>query len=161
MNGGETNIEDLVMLCRTHHRMIHQSGTNPGGKSECAAGARNSYRLDGSTPPECLADNSSPHKRAATHEPYPRVGSSAQRESSIPRNESPATLWGIVVRVSGLPPAPPVPSVPHPRPGWPRAAPGRPDAAIKPSACRNIRGRSAPEGRPGVVLVTARATMDG
>ena len=26
MNGGETNIEDLVMLCRTHHRMIHQSG---------------------------------------------------------------------------------------------------------------------------------------
>ncbi|HZE65156.1 MAG TPA: DUF222 domain-containing protein [Sporichthyaceae bacterium] len=26
VNGGETNIEDLVMLCRTHHRMIHQSG---------------------------------------------------------------------------------------------------------------------------------------
>jgi len=26
VNGGETNIEDLVMVCRTHHRMIHQSG---------------------------------------------------------------------------------------------------------------------------------------
>jgi hypothetical protein len=26
VNGGETNIQDLVMLCRTHHRMIHQSG---------------------------------------------------------------------------------------------------------------------------------------
>jgi len=26
MDGGETNIEDLIMLCRTHHRMIHQSG---------------------------------------------------------------------------------------------------------------------------------------
>ncbi|HEY0574633.1 MAG TPA: DUF222 domain-containing protein [Pseudonocardia sp.] len=26
VNGGETNIEELVMLCRTHHRMIHQSG---------------------------------------------------------------------------------------------------------------------------------------
>jgi 5-methylcytosine-specific restriction protein A len=26
VNGGETNIRDLVMLCRTHHRMIHQSG---------------------------------------------------------------------------------------------------------------------------------------
>jgi 5-methylcytosine-specific restriction protein A len=26
VNGGETNIQELVMLCRTHHRMIHQSG---------------------------------------------------------------------------------------------------------------------------------------
>jgi 5-methylcytosine-specific restriction protein A len=62
VNGGETNIQDLVMLCRTHHRMIHQSGVNPAGKSACISAGRNSFRPDGWTRPKHPADNPYPHK---------------------------------------------------------------------------------------------------
>jgi 5-methylcytosine-specific restriction protein A len=62
VNGGETNVEDLVMLCRTHHRMIHQSGVNPAGKSVCAMAGRNSFRPVGWIRLKRPADNPYPRK---------------------------------------------------------------------------------------------------
>jgi len=58
VNGGETNIEDLVMLCRTHHRMIHQSGW----EVRMHLGGRNSFRLAGWTRDKHPDDNPCSYK---------------------------------------------------------------------------------------------------
>ena len=33
-NGGPTNLDNLVLLCHTHHRLIHEGGWSTSGKAE-------------------------------------------------------------------------------------------------------------------------------
>ena len=48
-DGGETSLDNLVLLCRFHHRMLHEGGFDI---QVCNDGARRFIRPDGSVLPE-------------------------------------------------------------------------------------------------------------
>jgi hypothetical protein len=43
--GGETNLENLVLLCRRHHRLVHERGYALGAAGDGSAEFRNRYGI--------------------------------------------------------------------------------------------------------------------
>jgi hypothetical protein len=70
--GGETSLENLVLLCRRHHRLVHERGYTLEVAADGGAEFRNQY---GGHDPECAAAFAADEQRTATRPaPASRAG---------------------------------------------------------------------------------------